>query len=117
MKKEDFIEKIKKEIPSTQQENIEMQSEFIELFNLFSLPYEKIQEKIYHAIEQGIMMIQNKNPLAPRYFLIMSELPFIDQKIRDFCIDTMLFAEGDMYGEFKSIDEIFNKFNKIKTRK
>ena len=115
MEKETFITKIKKEV-SSPQKDITQEKEFSLILDVFSTPQEERNKKVIKLIERGIEMIEEKNSLAPNYFLAISELPALDTNLRSFCVDAMLVAEHDFNGEFKSVDELCKKFSEIKTQ-
>ncbi|MBU2109727.1 hypothetical protein KKB71_02105 [Patescibacteria group bacterium] len=65
-------------------------------------------------LEKGMAMTEKNKKNAPLFFLIISEIPKISKKIRDFAIDAMLVAEKDFYGEYRNLKELKRGFNKIK---
>jgi hypothetical protein len=54
------------------------------------------------------------NPPAAEYALALSELPDVDRDMRDFCIDAMLFLEGDYEGEFKNERDVREGYARLK---
>lgn len=49
-----------------------------------------------------------------RAFLNLSEEKDVDPELQSFAIDAMLVAEDDFYGEFKSVEELRNRFLELK---
>lgn len=67
-----------------------------------------------NLLEKCIAMSEKNKKNAPLFFLVISEIPKISKKIKDFAIDAMLVAEKDFYGEYRNLKELKRGFNKIK---
>lgn len=112
LEKDLFIHFIKKDVPLSDEDM--KQVYFIEIIEYFSVNPKKRLEKLIHLVENGIHKLYTDDPKTDTYFLVLSELPGINKDIMSFCIDSMLIAEGDTHGEFKSLCDVENKWNQLK---
>lgn len=118
-KKEAFEENLKS-VPSSLEE-IKNTKELSWLLDVVKLLDEKNYEEAYSILIGKIGLIlensinKTRIEMYPKTLLLISEIPNIDEDLRDLVIDLMLVIEENKINK-KSYDDFRNRLKKIKTR-